>query len=141
MKSTIKWKGNMQFEAIGDASGRSLVIDGPEKSGGENLGPRPMELVLHAIGGCTGIDIVNTLDKMRLHVEEYEMEIEGARAEDHPKRYTDIHIVYKFKGDLPEPKVRRAIDLSKNKYCSVSQSLNANVTYSFEINGEKYTEI
>lgn len=94
-----------------------------------------MELLLQAIAGCTGIDIIMILQKMRLNPTSFHLEVEGTRAEDHPRRYTDIHIHYALEGELPEDKVIRAIQLSKDKYCSVSQSLNANITASYSING------
>lgn len=139
MKATVTWQGKMAFQATGEASGNSVTIDGPPDNGGQNLGPRPMELLLFGLGGCTGIDVVLTLEKMRQNVESFSMEIEGERAEDHPRRFTDIHLVYKFSGDLSPDKVRRAITLSQEKYCSASQSLNANLSFSFEINGERFS--
>ncbi|MDA8353938.1 MAG: OsmC family protein [Firmicutes bacterium] len=137
MKSNIQWKGNMQFDAR-TPSGHGITIDAAPEVGGENQGPRPMELLLSAAGACSGIDIINILNKMRLQVDAFDMDLSGERAEDHPRRYTHIHIHYRLEGDLPEEKVRRAVDLSRDKYCSVSQSLNAEVTTSFEINGKKY---
>ncbi|HAK99857.1 MAG TPA: peroxiredoxin, partial [Exiguobacterium sp.] len=73
--------------------------------------------------------------KMRLTITHFEMDIEGERAEDHPRRFTSISIHYRLEGDLPEDKVRRAISLSKDKYCSVSQSLNAEISVYYSING------
>lgn len=134
MNTTVKWTGDMSFSST-TPSGHIIKMDGPEQIGGKNEGPRPTELLLNAVCGCTGIDIISILTKMRLNPSSFEMEIEGERAEDHPKRFTTIHIHYAFEGDLPEDKVRKAIELSKNKYCSVSQSLNSTITASFSING------
>lgn len=136
MKSTIQWKGKMAFEAYGDTSGHALTMDASPDIGGENQGPRPMEVLLHSVGVCTGIDIVNILNRMRITVDDYEMEVSGDRAEDHPRRFTHIHIVYKFKGEIPEAKLERAVKLSTEKYCSVSHSLGGEVTYDIELNGE-----
>ena len=72
-----------------------------------------MELILHGLAGCTGIDIISILTKMRLEVRSFYMEVEGTRADDHPKRFTDIHIHYVLEGDLPEDKVVRAMVKSK----------------------------
>lgn len=139
MKSVVSWMGNMRFEAKGD-SGHTLTLDAAPEIGGENKGPRPMEVLLHSLAGCTGIDVLMILNKMRLTVESFAMELEGTRADDHPRRFTDIHIIYRFSGDLPVDKVKRAVSLSKEKYCSVSQSLNARITYHIEINGQRVEE-
>ncbi|PTX58223.1 putative redox protein [Melghirimyces profundicolus] len=137
MKTDVQWKGKMQFQAR-TPSGHGITIDAAREVGGEDKGPRPTELLLSAAGACSGIDIVNILEKMRLTVESFDMEVSGDRADEHPRRFTKVHIHYRLEGDLPEDKVRRAVDLSRDKYCSVSQSLNAQITTSFEINGEKY---
>jgi len=138
MKMNIKWKGNMAFEGTGD-SGRSLLMDAGLNAGGEDLGPRPMETLLSALGGCTGMDVVSILKKMRADIESFNMDITAERAEEHPKRYTKIHINYILSGtNLEQKKVKKAINLTQEKYCSVSKSLNADITYSYEINGEKY---
>ncbi|WP_411334749.1 OsmC family protein [Metabacillus indicus] len=136
MNTTIKWTGNMSFSGT-SPSGHEVKMDGPKEAGGENSAPRPTELLLHAVAGCTGIDIISILQKMRLNPSSFEMDLTGTRAEDHPKRFTAITIHYKLEGDLPEEKVIRAIQLSKDKYCSVSQSLNAEITAEYSINGIK----
>ncbi|SEN61899.1 OsmC family protein [Lihuaxuella thermophila] len=137
MKVQIRWKGNMHF-ASETPSGHTMDLDAAPEVGGENVGPRPTEVLLSAVGTCSGIDIVDILRKMRLEVESFSMEVSGDRAEDHPRRFTRVHMHYILTGDLPEDKVRRAVQLSVEKYCSVSNSLNAEVTSSFEINGQRY---
>ncbi len=137
MKAEIVRKSKMQFQAT-LPSGHTVTMDASPEVGGEDQGPRPMEILLSAVGGCSGIDIVSILEKMRLKVDTFAMEVSGDRAEDHPRRFTQVHIHYRLTGDLPEDKVRRAIDLSRDIYCSVSQSLNAQVTTSFEINGKRF---
>ncbi|UQD52034.1 OsmC family peroxiredoxin [Bacillus methanolicus] len=134
MKTTLSWTGQLAFSGI-TPSGHEIKIDAAEEIGGQNSGARPMELLLQAIAGCTGIDIIMILQKMRLNPTSFHLEVEGTRAEDHPRRFTDIHIHYALEGELPEDKVIRAIQLSKDKYCSVSHSLNANITASYSING------
>ncbi|WP_230126892.1 OsmC family protein [Bacillus sp. CECT 9360] len=134
MKTKITWSGQIAFSGT-TPSGHEIKMDAAEEAGGQNSGARPTELLLHAVAGCTGIDIILILQKMRLNPEAFHMEVEGIRAEDHPKRFTDVHIHYALEGELPEDKVTRAIQLSKDKYCSVSQSLNANITVSYSING------
>jgi putative redox protein len=118
-------------------SGHEIKMDAAEEFGGQNTGARPTELLLHAVAGCTGIDIISILQKMRLNPSSFHMDLTGTRAEDHPKRFTAIHIHYLLEGDLPEDKVIRAIQLSMDKYCSVSMSLNAEITAEYTINGVK----
>ena len=134
MEATIKWTKNMSFSGI-SGSGQEVKMDASEEVGGNNSGARPMELLLHGLAGCTGIDIISILNKMRLEPTSFEMKVDGDRAEDHPKRFTKIHIHYALEGELPEDKIIRAIQLSKDKYCSVSHSLNAEIIASYSING------
>ncbi|QKG85547.1 OsmC family protein [Kroppenstedtia pulmonis] len=137
MELKLSWKGKMQFQTQ-TPSGHPITLDAAPEVGGENQGPRPMELLLAATGACSGIDIVDILRKMRLDVQGFDMQVSGERAEEHPRRFTKLHVHYRLQGDLPVEKVRRAVDLSREKYCSVSQSLQAKMTTSFEINGEKH---
>jgi putative redox protein len=135
MKARLDWDGGMAFNGLTE-SGHSLVMDADPESGGANSGPRPTELLLHAAAVCTGMDIVMILSKMRLDVEEFYINIEGRRATEHPKRFTDIAITYHLKGDLPEDKVVRAIKLSRETYCSVTQSVNSTLSYHYVLNDE-----
>jgi putative redox protein len=135
MKTTINWTGKMAFAGTAP-SGHEIKMDAAAEIGGENSGPRPTELLLSAVAGCTGIDIISILHKMRLEPSSFHMDVEGERADDHPKRFTKINIHYALEGDLPEDKVVRAIELSKDKYCSVSHSLNAEIAVTYSINGE-----
>jgi putative redox protein len=116
-------------------------MDAAPEVGGQNSGPRPTELLLYSLAGCTGIDIVMILKKMRLELTGFAMEVEGTRADTEPKKFTDFHILYLVEGDLPEDKVVRAIQLSKDKYCSVSHSLSANIVASYSINGTKGNQV
>ncbi|MGO1059546.1 OsmC family protein [Planococcus sp. FY231025] len=133
MKARLDWDGGMAFNGATE-SGHRIVLDANEESGGANSGPRPTELLLHAAAVCTGMDIVMILSKMRLDVEEFFIDIEGRRATEHPKRFTDIFITYHLKGDLPADKVVRAIKLSRDTYCSVTHSLNSTLTYHYVLN-------
>lgn len=135
MKTTIKWTGKMGFSGEVE-SGHMIKMDASIEVGGENSGPRPTELLLNAVAGCTGIDIISILEKMRLNPTSFQMEVDGERAEEHPKRFTKIHIHYALEGELPNDKVARAIQLSKDKYCSVAHTLNSEITVSYSINGE-----
>ncbi len=134
VQAKVTWNGQMSFTGM-SASGVQIPIDASKEAGGQDSGARPMELILHGLAGCTGIDIISILKKMRLEVRSFYIEVEGSRADDHPKRFTDIHLRYVLEGDLPEDKVVRAIQLSIEKYCSVYHSLNANITVSYSING------
>jgi putative redox protein len=135
MNSTVKWIDNMMMLGI-SASGHAVVMDGPEELGGKNLGIRPMEMLLLGMGGCTTIDVVSTLKKMRETVRDCRVEISTQRAEEHPKIFTKIHLHFIIKGtDLNDKKVAKAISLSADKYCSASIMLGktARITHDFEI--------
>jgi putative redox protein len=134
MHLQVNWKQGMAFQTT-TPSGHDVTLDAGEDVGGLNTGPRPTEMLLQATAACTGIDIVSILHKMRLPLERFEMEVDGVRATEHPKKFTAIHILYVLDGDMPEERVRRAIELSVDRYCSVSHSLNATMTYSYRLNG------
>ncbi len=134
MHLQVNWKQGMAFQTR-TPSGHDVTLDAGEEVGGLNTGPRPTEMLLQATAACTGIDIVSILHKMRLPLERFEMEVDGVRATEHPKKFTAIHILYVLEGDMPEERVRRAIELSVDRYCSVSHSLNATMTYSYRLNG------
>lgn len=138
MKTTTVWTGKMAFKGQ-NPSGHEITMDGPQEIGGEDTGSRPTELLLQAVAGCTAIDIVSILNKMRIEPTRFETEVEGERAEDHPRKFTKIHIHYILEGDIPEKKLARAIRLSKDEYCSVSHTLNAEITASYSLNGEAGT--
>ncbi len=128
----------MQFVGIPN-SGHAVLVDASEEVGGLDSAPRPTELLLIAQGGCTGMDVVSVLRKMKVDFSDFEMEVEGERTEEHPKFIKKIHIVYKIWGDVPEDKLKKAIELSLEKYCSVANTLNgkAEITYSYEINPKR----
>jgi len=110
-------------------------MDSSAKFGGTEAGTRPMELVLIALGGCTGMDVASALEKMRVNYTDFKVTINGETAEKYPKRFTKIHMKYSIRGDVPEEKLKRAIELSQTKYCSVSEILrkSAELTYEYEI--------
>ena len=124
------------FEAVG-AAGVTVNIDGSPEIGGVNAGARPMEMMLMGLGGCSAIDIVLILQKQRQVIDDMAITIEAERVPNEtPSLFKTIHVHYNFKGDLNEEKVRRAIELSMEKYCSVTAILNktAEITHSFSIN-------
>ncbi|SFV77711.1 OsmC/Ohr family protein [hydrothermal vent metagenome] len=135
MKTTVRWIDGMMM--VGESpSGHAIVMDGPEDLGGKNLGIRPMEMLLLGLGGCTTIDVISTLKKMREEVRDCHVEISAERADDHPKVFTRIHINFVVEGsNLNEKKVSKAVSLSADKYCSASIMLGktADVTHDFEI--------
>lgn len=100
------------------------------------IAPTPMELLLISLGGCTGADVVGILEKKRQRMTHYEIEVRGVRRDEHPRIYTDIEVVHRFRGHQLDPKaVAHAIELSETKYCSVSAMLaaSAKITVRFEI--------
>lgn len=133
--ATVRFVNGMQFVGI-SGSGHAVAMDAPTDVGGTATGPTPMEMVLIALGGCTGMDVVSILRKMQVNFTRFEMAIHGERAPEYPKNFTKIQIVYKIWGDIPEEKIKRAIDLSLEKYCSVSNSLKpkAEISYTYQIN-------
>lgn len=115
----INWLENMAFEA--EINGHRILLDASEKSGGENRGPRPKPLMLVALAGCTGMDVVSILKKMRVELEDFNVLVEGDLTDEHPKQFTKMHVVYEFKGrNLPMDKLEKAISLSEERYCGVS---------------------
>ena len=129
----IKWKGKMLFEGI-SPSGHSILMDAKPEVGGEDKGPQPMEVLLLALGGCTGMDVISILNKMRQKVKEFKIKIHFKRAKEHPKVYTEINLLYEFKGEnLEYEKVKKAVDLSQNKYCSISAMLRKTAKINYEI--------
>ena len=121
MKHVIKmsWKDNVAFES--DIDGHKLIVDASKEGGGNNLGPRPKKLMLSALAGCTGIDVIMILKKMKVVPDSFDVIVEGDLTEGHPLKYTKMKVIYQFKGkDLPMEKLERAVQLSQEKYCGVS---------------------
>jgi len=135
MAVRVKYVDGLQF--VGESgSGHAVVMDAYPEVGGSNTGMRPMEMVLVGLGGCTGMDVVSILKKKKEPFDGLEIKINGNTAETYPKKYTDIHIEFIARGkDLSEDALKRAIELSMQKYCSVKASLegSANVTWSYKI--------
>ncbi len=135
MKARVKWIEDATF--IGESgSGHAVVMDGPPESGGRNLGPRPMEMLLLGMGGCTAFDVVYILQRARQPVLDCVVELEAERAEEAPKVFTKIHVHFVVSGrGLSEKQVERAVRLSAEKYCSASLMLAkaATITHDFEV--------
>ncbi len=131
----IKWIEGKEFEATTE-SGHKIVTDAREAFGGKNHGPSPMELLLVCLGNCTGISVVDILLKKRLEVAAFDMRVEAVGSDTHPKVYTDIGITYVVHGNgIPPKAVEDAIQLSKEKYCGISEMLGktAKITTKYEI--------
>ena len=114
-----------QFQTL-DESGQVMTMDIPEDQGGHGNGVRPMQALLSALGGCSGVDLVMILNKQKEIIEHYEMEISGERAEGkEPSLWETVHIVFKLKGSMTKEKAEKACALSIDKYCSVAETLRA----------------
>lgn len=130
--------GKFHLEAKNE-SGNTVQMDGSPKIGGENKGVRPMELMLMALGGCSSIDVISILNKMKLDPITFQVEIDGQREERvEPSLYRDVKVRFLFTGDLPEEKLHRAVELSMTKYCSVAKTMEptAKITSEIELNGK-----
>lgn len=116
---STRWLKNMAFEA--NVKGHTINLDAESNVGGENLGVPPKPLMLVALGGCTAMDVISILKKMRVDVEDFNVEVKGELTEEHPKYFFKVHVIYQFKGkDLPLDKLQKAISLSEERYCGVS---------------------
>jgi putative redox protein len=128
----IDWLENMAFKA--EVNGHEMVIDASSEVGGENRGPRPKPLMLVALAGCTGMDVVSILKKMRVDVETFSVKVVGDVTEEHPRHYSGMHVIYEFKGkDLPMEKLVKAVTLSDEKFCGVSATLKKGIKITHEI--------
>ena len=114
-----KWLENMSFET--EINGHKIIIDADSDVGGEDLGPRPKPFMLAALGGCTGMDVVSILKKMRVELKNLNVIVEGELTEEHPKYFHKMHVIYEVEGEnLPMDKIEKAVSLSEEKYCGVS---------------------
>jgi putative redox protein len=138
----VEWTGGMAF--VGETGeGHRVLLDAAQSVGGAGAAPRPTELVLIGLGGCTGMDVVSILRKMQQPLASLAMSIQAERAGEHPKVFTAVYLVYRLTGEGLEPvKVRRAVALSLEKYCTVANLLNktAVLSYRIELNGELLPE-
>lgn len=137
-EATVVWKDGLHFE--GNSAGQIAQMDATVEDGGQGLGVSPMRLVLMALGGCTGMDVISILKKMRQDVTHFEIGLSSERAEEHPKVYTGFELVYRVRGhNLQRDLVEKAVHLSEEKYCSVGGMLKqaAPITTRIEIEEEK----
>lgn len=136
MKVTINWGGEAKFLGA-SGSGHTITMDGPPDHGGKNQGPRPMEMLLLGLGGCTSFDVMSILQKSRQDVTDCRAEIEADRADEVPSVFTHIRVHFVVKGNnLKASLVQRAVELSSEKYCSASimlEKAGVKIEHSFEI--------
>lgn len=131
-KIFIDWQGDMAFEA--DIDGQKVMIDAAPEVGGADKGPRPKPLMLVALAGCTGMDVVSILKKMRVELDGLRVWVEAEQTEEHPKHYSSMKVIYEFKGkDLPMDKLEKAVNLSEERYCGVSAVYKKAMPVSTEI--------
>ncbi|HUV07059.1 MAG TPA: OsmC family protein [Spirochaetia bacterium] len=128
----VTWEEEMAFDV--ELQGHHFKIDADEQFGGRNKGPKPKALLLAGLAGCTGMDVVSILGKMRMSWDTFHLEVDAAVAESHPQVYTKISIRYIFGGEsLDKAKIERAVNLSRETYCAVSAMLEKTAQISHEI--------
>jgi putative redox protein len=129
----VQWMGKMQFNAL--VNGHTVIMDGPEKVGGEDNGPIPKPFVLTALAGCTGMDVAAILRKAQKEVNDFDMKVTGEISKTVPIQYTSIHIIYDFKGPEENKEAAlKAVTDSQEKYCGVSSMLKKAMPVTWEVN-------
>ena len=133
-KETVstRWLEDMSFES--EIDGHKIVVDAKPEVGGKDRGPRPKQLMLAALGGCTAMDVVSILSKMRVDIKGLNVKVEGELSEEHPKRFLKMHVIYEIEGEnVPLDKVEKAVSLSEEKYCGVNAVYREAMELSSEI--------
>ncbi|MFO7849960.1 MAG: OsmC family protein [Spirochaetia bacterium] len=127
------WKDGMAFEA--QVANHTIQIEAGESVGGKDRGPTPKPLLLVSLAGCTGMDVISILNKMQQPYTYFDIKVEGELTDEHPKQYHSIKLIYEFKKEdgLDEGKVKKAVDLSQERYCGVSALLKKGSDLSYEI--------
>jgi putative redox protein len=129
---SMKWVDGMSFEA--DIEGNKITIDSNPEFGGQNKGPKPKPLMMVSLAGCTGMDVVSLMNKMRVEYDSVNIIVEGELTEEHPKHFTRMKVIYEIKGkNVDRGKVEKAVNLSKDKYCGVSYSYKQVMDVEYEI--------
>src|SRR5690625_1758768 len=136
MKVQSKWQGGMSFNSTAASSGYNVTIVASGEVGGNECGLCAMEMVLHGVAGCMGIDLCVIMRREMEKIESIEIDIGGDRRDTEPKSFTKVDLTVRIKGDVKAKIAQRAVDLSADKYCSAINSLNAEVTTRLELNGE-----
>ena len=128
----VKWTNGMSFEA--DVAGFKIPLDADPEFGGQGKGPKPKPLMMVALAGCTGMDMVSMMNKMRVDYDSLNIKIEGDLTEEHPKHFTKMKIIYEISGkDVDLNKVEKAVQMSQDKYCGVSHSYKQVMEVDYEI--------
>lgn len=128
-----QWMGKMQFNAL--VNGHSIIMDAPDRVGGEDNGPIPKPFILTALSGCTGMDIIAILRKAQKEVRDLNIKVTGELSKQQPVSYVAMHVVYDFKGDEScKDAALEAVTLSQEKYCGVSQMLKKALPITWEVN-------
>lgn len=132
MKAQLSWQKNMEF--LCDNHGMKTLIDATPEHGGQQLGPTPKELILNAMMGCTAMDVVSILQKMRQEITEFSMEVEAVKTTQYPTHFSSAELVYMLKGPIDPEKAIKAVDSSLTKYCGVNYMISKTCKLSFRIN-------
>ncbi len=115
----VSWLDDLAFET--ELNGHKIILDAEDNVGGKDRGPRPKPLMMVSLAGCTAMDVISILKKMRVEIEKFDVRVDAELTEEHPKHYTKMHITYLFWGeDLPMDKLEKAVNLSEERYCGVS---------------------
>lgn len=132
-KVTTTWKQNLQFESD-NPSGHSVLINTSIENGGQNSGLAPKAMMLSSLAGCSGLDVISVLNKMKVTVNDLKIIVTGELTEEHPKYYHSVQVVYQFFGkELPQDKLKKAVDLSVEKYCGVMEMFRKFAEVTIEI--------
>ncbi|MBT9537158.1 MAG: OsmC family protein [Nitrospirae bacterium] len=134
-EAKVTYVDGLQFVAAA-TSGHAIVMDGDIEVGGRDTGPRPMEMLLMGIGGCSGMDVASILKKKKQEIKGLEINVKGQKAGNYPKKFTDINLEFVVRGkNIADDAVKRAVELSMEKYCSVKATLegSAKITYNYRI--------
>ncbi len=129
---SIEFRNNMSFDV--SVNGHKMLIDSVPEFGGNDLGPRPKSLLMVSLAGCTGMDVVALLRKMKIEVDDLRIVVDGNITDHHPKHFDHMHIRYIIKGNsIPTDKINYAIKLSLEKYCGVSYNLEKSMEITWEL--------
>lgn len=128
----VAWDKNMKF--ITEIEGHKIILDAGSSVGGNNEGPTPKSLMMVALAGCTGMDVISILKKMKVDVSSFNVKVEGDIKEEHPKKFEKMKVIYEIKGtDIEYEKVKKAVDLSVEKYCGVNANYRDSMEMEYEI--------
>jgi putative redox protein len=131
-KIAVDWTEDMSFKS--EVNGHEIIIDADETVGGKDRGPRPKPLMLLSLAGCTGMDVISILKKMRVEVEKFRVTSDANNTEEHPKHFDEIKVIYEFWGkNLPMDKLEKAVNLSEDRYCGVSHVYKQAIKMTSEI--------